>query len=780
VAFERLASTWPFAVAVLLSGTPALAQLVRPEVAWRAPLVYPRGAHGDATVVVDVSVTRGGEVRMVTVRRGREPFASAARDAVLAWRFRPAMDGGVTVDGHVLITVDFHEPPVPAPAEAEPSAPPAAPTPPPTAPARVAPAPAPGPAGAGADHRDPARQSLTRDEARRVAGAFGDPGRAIEALPGVAPVVSGLGFFVVRGAQPGESAYYFDGVRVPMLEHLGPAPIVSGGLVDHIDLYPGAAPARFGRSTGATLSLEAPAPAAAPRLESVGTPYDAGALVEAPFEEGKGSALAAGRYSYTAAMLSPVEPGKRVGYWDYQGRVTWKLGHDDRLVVLALGGRDSVSSTTSSPQTILDTEFHRIDLRYERALGTTGRARVALTLGADSTAHATSTLSDQLAGLRFDAEGNVASNVRLRGGADALFDRYDAGQVATPGWPSSDGIAFLQRQLPTLDPPRDDLSVGAWTDVVWRPLDGVEVTPGLRFDVFTSRFDAGVPPATAPSASDAAVSVDPRLAFRGELSGDVALIAAAGTSHARPTFLVPLPGADGGRLPEGLQSTLQTSLGLEAALPADLTLSLVGFYNQTTRPDAALTCATLRTAGQTDGSCLAASPGAQIVGGELMVRRALTDRLTGWLGYTLSSATREAHPLPSPGSATAIPDEFDRTHVLDLVVSYDLGAGWMASARGLVYSGRPWSQQSDTIPLQPYNSQRLPAFYRADVRLEKRWLYPGGRSLAVVLDWLDVTLSQEAVGVSCTRAGDYPAPDPCTVSTFGPVTIPSVAVEAKL
>ena len=65
-------------------------------------------------------------------------------------------------------------------------------------------------------------------------------------------------------------------------------------------------------------------------------------------------------------------------------------------------------------------------------------------------------------------------------------------------------------------------------------------------------------------------------------------------------------------------------------------------------------------------------------------------------------------------------------------------------------------------------------------RIEKRWLYVDGRSVAVVIDWLNVTLRQEAVGVSCRRAGDYPAVDPCALSEVGPVTIPSVMLEAKL
>src|SRR5690606_4761476 len=51
---------------------------------------------------------------------------------------------------------------------------------------------------------DPSRTaSLSRAEVREIPGTFGDPFRAIEALPGVTPIVSGLPFFFIRGAPPG-------------------------------------------------------------------------------------------------------------------------------------------------------------------------------------------------------------------------------------------------------------------------------------------------------------------------------------------------------------------------------------------------------------------------------------------------------------------------------------------------------------------------------------------------------------------------------------------------
>ena len=105
---------------------------------------------------------------------------------------------------------------------------------------------------------EPSRTAtLTRDEVREIPGAFGDPFRAIEALPGVTPIVSGLPFFFVRGAPPGNVGYFLDGIRVPLLFHVGVGPsVIHPGLIDRVDLYPGGYPARFGRFAGGIVSGE--------------------------------------------------------------------------------------------------------------------------------------------------------------------------------------------------------------------------------------------------------------------------------------------------------------------------------------------------------------------------------------------------------------------------------------------------------------------------------------------------------------------------------------------
>src|SRR5262249_57849333 len=108
----------------------------------------------------------------------------------------------------------------------------------------------------------PGVQSFTRAEVRLLPGAFGDPFRAIDALPGVTPLASRVPFFYVRGAPPGNVGYFLDGIRVPLLYHIGLGPsVVHPAIMDRVDLYAGAYPARFGRFAGGIIAGETHDPA---------------------------------------------------------------------------------------------------------------------------------------------------------------------------------------------------------------------------------------------------------------------------------------------------------------------------------------------------------------------------------------------------------------------------------------------------------------------------------------------------------------------------------------
>ncbi len=233
---------------------------------------YPAGGKGDAEVVVLVIVAADGSVRLARALAGDEPFASAAVAASAAWRFAPATRDGKPIVASIRAQIRFTAPaPEAAPAPAGPAPAPGAPAPPRPLEVTVS--------GA----HPPGALSLSRAEVRLLPGAFGDPFRAVDALPGVTPIISGLPYFYVRGAPPGDVGYFLDGVRVPLLYHvaLGPS-VVHPAIMDRVDLYAGGYPASLGRYAGGVVSGETKDAPAGLHGEANLRIVDAGAMIETP------------------------------------------------------------------------------------------------------------------------------------------------------------------------------------------------------------------------------------------------------------------------------------------------------------------------------------------------------------------------------------------------------------------------------------------------------------------------------------------------------------------
>ncbi|HYQ15174.1 MAG TPA: TonB family protein, partial [Polyangiaceae bacterium] len=268
------------------------------------PLEYPDGAKGEATVALELTLTVSGDVTVAVAIEGDEPFTSSAVTAAKAWKFEPATRDGKAIAAKIRFLVrfvpprDVPEPETPAAPQTKPDA---KPEPKPYEILVVG-------------ERAPIRHELARTEISRLPGAFGDAFRAIEALPGVVPIVSGLPYFYVRGAPPGNIGYFFDGIPVPFLYHFAAGPsLFHPAFIDRVDLYPGAYPVRYGRFAGAIVAGEMAPPGYKLRGEWNVRLIDSGAMVEAPFANGRGSIMAGGRISYTGLVLSLIVPDVNVG-----------------------------------------------------------------------------------------------------------------------------------------------------------------------------------------------------------------------------------------------------------------------------------------------------------------------------------------------------------------------------------------------------------------------------------------------------------------------------------
>jgi TonB family protein len=718
---------------------PPAIPVMPPRARTTTDVTYPPGASGDANVVLELLVSVEGNVEDVKAVSGEEPFVSAAIAASRSWQFDPATRNGRPIAARIRFAVTFK-----APVPEEP--PPPEPPPPDVPGAREATKPLPPPVEKPDEvviqgsKIPPGSTSLGRAEVRQLPGAFGDPFRALDALPGVTPIVSGLPFFYVRGAPPGNVGYFLDGVKVPYLFHVGFGPaVIHPGMIDRVDLHPGGYPARFGRFAGAVVSAETLAPR--PELHGEGNIrlFDAGALAETGFADGKGTALVAGRYSYTAAVLGLIAPQTKLDYRDFEFRTSYDITPKDRVSVLGFGAFDLLTQNLNGIDTVLfGAEFYRTDFRYDRVIDNDTNARVALTLGYDQNRIPDQPRNSQnkSIGARAEISHALSDHALLRGGIDGLIEHYtaDAQPYADPDDPDV-------KRFNALFPPRDDTTVGGWTDVVLKTR-GWTLTPGFRVDYFDS-------------AGAHAVGVDPRISSKIDVTQKVHVIHTFGLAHQPPSYVIPLPGLAVGHLSGGLQQSIMSSAGVEVDLPQETTASLTAFDNIFQNMSDTLGV----SQGNDPADNVNKEPRSEgnAFGMELYVRRKLTKRIGGYVSYTLSRSIRSV-------DRERFVSAFDRPHVFNTAVALDLGKNWRFGTRFTAYSGTPvvpTGGRGLIPPPRSLNPDRDPAFYRLDLRLEKRWNLSPKAWISFVAEVMNATLHKETV----------------LGQEIGPVTIPSIGVE---
>jgi len=588
--------------------------------------------------------------------------------------------------------------------------------------------------------RPPGAEVITRSSARELPGAFGDPLRAVESEPGVTPLVSGLPYFFVRGAPPASVGVFIDGIEVPLLYHafFGPS-VIHPALFERVDLFKGAPPVSYGRFAGAIVAAETRAPRFELNGEASLRIVDAGALIEAPFADGKGSALVSGRYSYTGLVLSLLSATK-LQYWDYQTLDAYRLSVHSTLSVFAFGAFDLFDSGDQDLSGAIggQTQFHRFDLRYDWAPSASTSLRAALTAGFDRTGDqdGTGALKDESLRARLEVHHEFDRSIGVDAGADARLDSFHLDA-------STARVDYAD--LTALFPSRDESTGGAYVSARLSPDRRVRFVPGVRADVY--RVQGSVKGA-----------LDPRFSSEFVLSPNVTVEQSIGLSHQRPNFLPGVPAASLATLQGGLASGAVFDAGVRYKPGLDLTLSATAF--RTAFFDVIDPIGSQRDF-SIDRNALNDRVTIQSAGVELRVSRPLTRHLGGFFSYTLSRSER------SHGASAQI-SGYDRPHVVQAALTADFGWKVRGGARAVYYSGIPALVLNQGDP-HFSSAVRGPAFFRLDLRLEKRFEFTSPRYLSVVAEVLNATASQEVLRAECGTL--------CQADKSGPVVLPSIGVE---
>jgi outer membrane receptor protein involved in Fe transport len=261
-------------------------------------------------------------------------------------------------------------------------------------------------------------------------------------------------------------------------------------------------------------------------------------------------------------------------------------------------------------------------------------------------------------------------------------------------------------------------------------MPGVRIVPGVRIDYFSTNNQA---------------IVQPRVSARWEFVHDWTLKGGAGVYAQPPAFdntsTAPntlIPGQTIGNPNLAIERSMHYALGLEHNFTSWFTLAAEGFYKTI------------------DGIAVATSPEllfqhqppyvstgtGRVYGFDMLLRWRLHNGLFGWVAYTLMRSERR----DAPGQDWFLFD-YDQTHILTIVASYELPLGFRVGLRFRYVTGTPATPvvgayyNADSMLYVPIegarNSVRVADFHQLDVRIDKRFRFSWG-SISAFLEVLNV------------------------------------------
>lgn len=397
--------------------------------------------------------------------------------------------------------------------------------------------------------RDGLRRTLEREVLTTIPGTRGDALRVVELLPGVGRPAFGGGVVLVRGAAPGDSEVYLDGVPVPLLYHFGGlTSFYNSQLLDRIDFVPGNFSVRYGRRIGGILEVTPRDPRTDEYHGFVDINLiDASLMIEGPIGEHFAFAVAA-RRSWIDLILGEVLPANGPNflaapvYYDYQLMLTYRPDASHRFRLIVYGSSDQLALLFNGPggndpnvrgNFGISTQFHRAQLSWLLLHEDWFEQEITVAFGGtllDIAIGESTRLDADFLPLQIRSEwrAQIAETSRIVGGLDIqitpLTLSFLGGQPTQsegmPAMPGGSRVAFDSGNVTAYRP-------GAYIESQNTLFDRLDMVVGVRADWYREIQSW---------------SIDPRLTTRLRVIPEVSVRAAVGLFSQPPEFQNTTPG----------------------------------------------------------------------------------------------------------------------------------------------------------------------------------------------------------------------------------------------
>ena len=590
----------------------------------------------------------------------------------------------------------------------------------------------------------------------RMPGTQNDPIRAVVTLPGVLTNNDFDTGVALRGTRPDDNRYYLDFLPTGYLFHITGLSVVDGDMVARLQLLSAGFGVTYQGVIGGVIAANTRDPAADQAAGVVDiSMIDAGLMVEGPLTD-RQRAAASARISYYDLIVGDLveerqeedEQGLDIiqlpRYTDYRVRYQIDVGARGKLDFLVDGATDDVhfSLDDDAPSAVLDPAragSYRLDVAY---------ARQGLVY---SQPHDTGHLRFGIGQIQSDINGQFGDVGRTDSQVDeTVFRLLNRTTLSVHEFRFGMSVSSidLERDLVIRDNGCTEFDV----DCLYSDKDPETSRANLSFvqgNIFledqielTGTLDLTVGLGYTGDDYLDHTELEPRMRLDWATSEAVTVSAGFGRYSQIPSFDYTDPNLGN----PGLSYLLADHyvLGVNAIVARGYVGSFNAFYKSI--DDLVTSDPTLRYDNRGEGRAW---------GAEFLLRKGLGD-LTGWVSLTWSRSFRT-----DTNTGLTSPFDYDQPLSASVVAKYDLSDKFAISGRAAYHSGAPVTPIYGGYPdpdrpdgyLPEYgglNSDRLPAYFRADLRLD--W-YTGWRNTNLYFEIINVTGRENVLRYE--YSGDY-------------------------